>query len=100
MLGYDRDELESMHMDDIHPADVLVPEREYRDTEEDVIESELATSDGRTLTVSVTRTPVTFSARAILGVARDVTERKAREEELRPARRCTRRSSKMSTTGS
>ncbi len=98
MLGYDRDELESMHMDDIHPADVLVPEREYRDTE-DVIESELATSDGRT-TVSVTRTPVTFSARAILEVARDVTERKAREEELRPARRCTRRSSKMSTTGS
>jgi PAS domain S-box-containing protein len=95
MFGYTAAEAVGQHISLIIPAerrseedDVLAHLR--RGEKIDHFETERQTKDGRRLSISLTVSPVKDSAGRIIGaskVARDITERKQAQEQLREAKR-------------
>jgi PAS domain S-box-containing protein len=87
VLGYSGEELLSMGPADI---DSHLTEEQIRDLirrmpsdEIQVFETEHATKEGKTIPVEISSSLVTYQGRrAILSIARDITERKRAEEEL------------------
>jgi PAS domain S-box-containing protein len=93
MLGYEREELRGSHATltmadgELERGQTLVQELLQSDTREsDVIDMTMETKGGDSITVSVNflvLTDVTGTYEGLMGVVRDVTERTARERELR-----------------
>ncbi|MGD2105074.1 MAG: PAS domain S-box protein [Anaerolineae bacterium] len=91
-LGYSRDELLHMTPGDIDAAAYapLVPERIQRiqETGHTIVETEHVTKDGETIPTELSSRPILYEGeRAILSIARDVSERKHMEEQLRQQQR-------------
>jgi len=88
LTGYDREELLSMRIPDLHKDTDLEAYREYHDR---ILAGESATTEAELLRADGSRISVEFSNRRIEvdgevymhTVARDVTERKQRERELK-----------------
>jgi PAS domain S-box-containing protein len=95
MFGYSAAEAVGRHISLIIPAERRTEEddvlaRLRRGEKVDHFETERRTKDGRLLTISLTVSPVRDREGRIIGaskVARDITERKQVEEELREAKR-------------
>jgi PAS domain S-box-containing protein len=88
MLGYTQDELSSLGVDDIHPQEHLpyVVEQFTRQKRGEITLAEdipIRRKNGSIFYADINSTPVTLSGRAyMLGVFRDITLRKQREEEI------------------
>ena len=91
LTGYDRDELLSMAIPDLHDDPELDVYREYH---ERILSGEPATTEADVRRPDGSKVPVEFSSRRIEvdddiymhTVARDITDRRERERELRKAR--------------
>ena len=89
-LGYDREERDDLTIEDLHPADVDIGREELRERFDDgptTFESVFQASGGEEIPVHVSATTIDYyGERAVLAVARDVTERNARQRELERSR--------------
>jgi PAS domain S-box-containing protein len=88
VLGYSREELLSMGPADIdsHLTEEQIKDliRRMPSDEIQVFETEYTTKEGKTIPVEISSSLVTYRGRqAILSIARDITERRRAEEEIR-----------------
>jgi len=85
--GYTEDELLGMAPNDLNAHDlteVAARVREVKETGQSVFETEHRTQSGETIPVEINATTVTFQGeQSILSIARDITDRKRTERELR-----------------
>jgi PAS domain S-box-containing protein len=96
VLGYDRETILELNVDGISAGEEYTLDRS-REIIQQVMETgdpvegfdwRVETADGDRRWVEVNATPATLDGeRRVLGIARDVTERRAREQELREAER-------------
>ena len=91
LLGYSRDELRGMHVSEIHPPEIAEKHRiafaNIRERGAVVTERLVLRKDGTPLPVEIAGTLITFdSQQLILGIFRDISERKRNEAELRQYR--------------
>lgn len=85
-LEYNRSELESLHMNAVHPPSEAMAIEDYdlQEGDERLIESQLLTESGEYIDVEVSLSKTEYlGENAILGVARDVTEKKKAQREVR-----------------
>jgi PAS domain S-box-containing protein len=95
IFGYTEEEVKGKHISIIIPEDRLAEEDEVlarlrRGEKIDHFETERRTKDGRIVQISLTVSPIQDSKGRIIGaskVARDITERKRAEDELRQSQK-------------
>jgi PAS domain S-box-containing protein len=89
-LGYDCEEIDDLTIEDLHPSEVDVGREEIQEQfagGSATFESVFLTADGEEIPVDVSATTIDYyGERAVLAVARDVTERNARKRELERSR--------------